>query len=73
MNHLDAGQGPSAGGDMQRGQALLVHGHHALSPLEQQAAHLLMVALRGKVEGGVALLVHLVGPYLRMQLCIFGG
>ena len=52
---------------MQRGQALLVHGHRALSPLEQQAAHLLMVALHGKVEGSVALLVHLVGPYLSVQ------
>ena len=58
---------------MQRGQALLVHGHRALSPLEQQAAHLLMVALHSKVEGSVALLVHLVGPYLSVQLCIFGG
>ena len=67
LYHLNAGQGPSAGSDMQRGQALLVHGHRALSPLEQQAAHLLVVALHGKVEGSVALLVHLVGPYLSVQ------
>ena len=52
---------------MQRCQALLVHGHRALSPLEQQAAHLLVIALHSKVEGSVALLVHLVGPYLSVQ------